>query len=129
MKNSININLKNFKKFCSQCLNREGRIKNILQSKIKNISHFELINESSLHSVPKGSETHFKVIVVSDEFENKTQIEKHKIIYALLKDEMGEKKDNKLHALSIIAKSPKEWSQEKENVKKQKSPPCINKKI
>lgn len=28
-----------------------------------------LINESFMHNVPEGSETHFKVVVVSDEFD------------------------------------------------------------
>ena len=32
--------------------------------------HLEVINESYMHNVPKGSESHFKVIVVSKEFEN-----------------------------------------------------------
>ena len=27
-----------------------------------------MINESYMHNVPKGSETHFKVVVVSPEF-------------------------------------------------------------
>lgn len=31
--------------------------------------HLEVINESYMHNVPKGSETHFKVLVVSDKFE------------------------------------------------------------
>lgn len=30
--------------------------------------HLEVINESYMHNVPKGSETHFKVLVVSDKF-------------------------------------------------------------
>lgn len=32
--------------------------------------HLEVINESYMHNVPKGSETHFKVLVVSEKFEN-----------------------------------------------------------
>lgn len=32
--------------------------------------HLEVINESYMHNVPKNSETHFKVLVVSDKFEN-----------------------------------------------------------
>ena len=33
-------------------------------------SHLEILNESYMHNVPKGSETHFKVVVVSNNFEN-----------------------------------------------------------
>lgn len=32
--------------------------------------HLEIVNESYMHNVPKGSETHFKVLVVSDKFES-----------------------------------------------------------
>lgn len=32
--------------------------------------HLEVINESYMHNVPKGSETHFKVLVVSSRFES-----------------------------------------------------------
>ena len=32
--------------------------------------HLDIINESYMHNVPRGSETHFKVIVVSDKFES-----------------------------------------------------------
>jgi BolA protein len=31
--------------------------------------HLEVINESYMHNVPKGSESHFKVLVVSKEFD------------------------------------------------------------
>lgn len=39
-----------------------------------NPSYIEVINESYMHNVPKGSETHFKVIVVSDLFKDKPLI-------------------------------------------------------
>jgi BolA protein len=32
--------------------------------------HLDILNESYMHNVPKGSETHFKVVVVSNKFEN-----------------------------------------------------------
>lgn len=31
--------------------------------------HYEVINESYMHNVPKDAETHFKVLVVSSKFE------------------------------------------------------------
>ncbi|KAK1120437.1 hypothetical protein K0M31_012417 [Melipona bicolor] len=40
-----------------------------------NPSYIEIINESYMHNVPKGSETHFKVIVVSDKFKDISLIE------------------------------------------------------
>lgn len=35
-----------------------------------NPSYIEIINESYMHDVPKGSETHFKIIAVSDKFKD-----------------------------------------------------------
>ena len=35
-----------------------------------NISSLKIINESFMHNVPKDSESHFKVIIVSDDFKN-----------------------------------------------------------
>jgi stress-induced morphogen len=32
--------------------------------------HLDILNESQMHNVPPGSETHFKVVVVSDKFDN-----------------------------------------------------------
>ena len=34
-------------------------------------SHLEVINESHKHSVPPGSESHFKLVIVSPTFEGK----------------------------------------------------------
>lgn len=34
----------------------------------------DVINESYMHNVPKGSETHFKVVVVSEQFDDKPLI-------------------------------------------------------
>lgn len=33
-------------------------------------SYLKIINESYMHNVPNGAETHFKVIVVSEQFKN-----------------------------------------------------------
>ncbi|XP_047339251.1 sufE-like protein 1, chloroplastic/mitochondrial [Impatiens glandulifera] len=51
-----------------------------------------------------GGETHFNVRVVSSEFEGKSLVKRHRMVYALLQDEL----QNGLHALSIVAKTPDE---------------------
>jgi len=33
--------------------------------------HLEVINESYMHNVPEGSESHFKITIVCDEFKAK----------------------------------------------------------
>ena len=43
----------------------ESSITERLQASLGPI-HLSVVNESSMHSVPPGSETHFKVVVVSD---------------------------------------------------------------
>lgn len=83
-----------------------------------NPSHLEIINESYMHSVPKGSETHFKVIVVSDAFKGWSLIQKHRGVQECLQDEMK----TGIHALSIVAKTEEEWA--KNNAVPQ-SPGCL----
>ena len=48
-----------------------GPVANAIHNKLSsktNPVHLEVINESFMHNVPKGSETHFKVVIVSDTF-------------------------------------------------------------
>ncbi|KAG5559631.1 hypothetical protein RHGRI_009229 [Rhododendron griersonianum] len=58
------------------------------------------------HECVRGSdgETHFNVKVVSKEFEGKSLVKRHRLIYDLLQDEL----QSGLHALSIVAKTPSE---------------------
>ncbi|XP_068084887.1 bolA-like protein DDB_G0274169 isoform X2 [Anabrus simplex] len=83
-----------------------------------NPDHLEIINESYMHNVPPGSETHFKVVIVSDKFENLPLIKKHRWVNETLQHELK----SGVHALSIMAKTPKEWESGTQNV--EKSPAC-----
>lgn len=60
------------------------------------------------HAGVRGSdgETHFNVKVVSKEFEGKSLVKRHRLIYDLLHEEL----QSGLHALSIVAKTPSEVS-------------------
>lgn len=89
---------------------RGGRIKGILQ---KALSPAELLIEDvsyqhAGHAGARGSdgETHFNLTVVSEEFEGKSLVKRHRVIYNLLQEEL----QNGLHALSIVAKTPSEVS-------------------
>lgn len=42
--------------------------------------HLEIFNESYMHNVPKGSETHFKVVIVSNKFQNTSLLQVHCVI-------------------------------------------------
>lgn len=68
-----------------------------LSANFPSLTHLEVINESHKHNVPKGSESHFKVVIVSDLFESKAIIERHRMVNSALSDELKES----IHALSI----------------------------
>ena len=67
--------------------------------------HLDVINESHMHNVPPGSESHFKLIIVSAAFEGKRLIGRHQLINAALKAEL----DGPVHALSMETLTPDEW--------------------
>mmetsp|Transcript_46182 Transcript_46182/g.97022 ORF Transcript_46182/g.97022 Transcript_46182/m.97022 type:complete len:143 (-) Transcript_46182:4888-5316(-) len=70
--------------------------------------HLEVRNESHMHNVPTGSETHFKVIVISDKFKDaRTPIKRHRLVNDTLKEEVAA--DGPVHALSIVAMTPEKW--------------------
>ena len=75
-------------------------------------------NESHMHNVPAGSEMHFKVQIVSDEFDNQMLIKRHRAVNKVLEEELA----GPIHALSIHAFSREEW--QARNGQVQESPPC-----
>ena len=87
--------------------------------------HLEVVNESHMHSVAKGSETHFKVIVVSPLFEGVSAVKRHQLVYGALGEMMGKKpSQGGIHALAITSRTPTEWAASPEaNV----SPLCASK--
>ncbi|XP_058798257.1 DNA-binding transcriptional regulator BolA [Phymastichus coffea] len=74
--------------------------------------HLDIINESHKHNVPADSETHFKVIVISELFTDVPIIKRHRMIYEVLENEL----QTGIHALSIIAKTPIEWYESHKNI-------------
>merc|ERR1711970_979996 len=95
----------------------EQSVKSNLESNFSP-THLKIMNESYMHNVPKGSETHFKVLVVSKLFEGKTLIQRHRSVNSALSDQLS----SGVHALSIVAKTPEEWSKMSEEV--EPSPKC-----
>ena len=81
--------------------------------------YLELVNESHMHSVPKNSETHFKLVLVANAFDGKRQVARHQLVYALLASEM----QNGLHALALHTYSPQEWAVR--NAPAPDSPQCL----
>jgi BolA protein len=62
-------------------------------------------NESHMHNVPKGSETHFRVTIVSSAFEGKSPVARHQLVYRALREEIAQG----VHALAITSRTPAEW--------------------
>lgn len=81
--------------------------------------HLKVVNESYMHNVPPGSESHFKVIVVSNVFNDMRLIARHRKVNQALSQEL----QNGLHALSIHTYTETEWLRESELVPK--SPDCL----
>ncbi|XP_076238686.1 DNA-binding transcriptional regulator BolA [Calliopsis andreniformis] len=111
---NITLSLKNM-----STLLKNNPVETSIRKKLDSLkpSHIEVINESYMHNAPDGSETHFKVVVVSDSFEDKTRIKRHQMINSLLKAEL----EDSVHALSIVARTPDEWE---DNKKVAPSPAC-----
>ena len=83
-------------------------VQKLIEEKIQSLlepSYCQVINESHMHSVPVNSETHFKVIVVSESFDGKSRIVRHQLIHGILFDEIA----GPIHALSIQAHTKEEW--------------------
>jgi BolA protein len=68
-------------------------------------SHLEVVNESGNHNVPKGSESHFKVVLVSDAFEGRPMLTRHRMVYAALAQELA----GPVHALALHTYTPAQW--------------------
>jgi stress-induced morphogen len=95
-------------------------VQSIIEQKISDNIHtnyLQVVNESFRHSVPENSETHFKVTVVSSEFEGMLLIARHRLINALLKDELA----GPVHALALHTYTLKQW-----DAKDQQSPGSAN---
>jgi len=70
-------------------------------------AHLEVFNESDQHSGPKGRESHFRVLVVSDVFDGQRLVGRHRMVNRALKAEL----DAGLHALAIEALTPSQWEE------------------
>ncbi|MDH5232964.1 MAG: BolA family transcriptional regulator [Gammaproteobacteria bacterium] len=72
------------------------RLNEVLQA-----TQVEVIDDSHLHEghASAGGAGHFRVTVVSDQFQDKKMLERHRLVYQALDDIMN----TEIHALSIKA--------------------------
>jgi len=69
--------------------------------------HLEVVNESGNHNVPPGSESHFKVTVVSERFDGMPTLHRHRTVYGLLADELA----GPVHALALHTYTASQWQE------------------
>ena len=67
--------------------------------------HLDVINESHMHNVPEGSESHFKVVIVCDDFKDKMLIARHRMVNKTLEAELN----GGIHALALHTMTMQEW--------------------
>ncbi|MCF7984467.1 MAG: BolA/IbaG family iron-sulfur metabolism protein [Thiohalocapsa sp.] len=85
-------------------MSRKQRIEQAITDGLQPM-HLEVIDESHMHNVPAGAESHFKLLVVSEQFADQKLIGRHRRVNALLREEL----DGGMHALAIHAWTPQEW--------------------
>ncbi len=66
--------------------------------------YLKVENESHMHNVAPGSESHFKVTIVSDTFEDQMLIKRHRMVNKTLEQELQQ-----IHALALHTLTPEEW--------------------
>ena len=71
-------------------------------------TRLDIVDQSHLHlghaGAPDGGESHFRVEISTSAFEGKNRVERQRLVYACLADELA----GQVHALSVSAKTPNE---------------------
>ena len=71
-------------------------------------THLELHDDSAKHAGHRGATSsggHYRLVIVSSEFEGKTLIERHRLVNEAVHDLFGPK----IHALSMRTLTPDQW--------------------
>jgi BolA protein len=100
-------------------MNIQNSIEKMLTDTYKPVQ-LDIVNESDLHSGPKGRESHFKVLLVSDFFIDMKRVDRQKHIFQTLNLIM-----TKIHALSLRVLTLAEAEKSSDF----QSPDCSHKKI
>ena len=88
-------------------MSMKERIENRLASGLEPIK-LDVLDESDRHKghsgAREGGETHYRVYIVAERFAGKPKVERHRMVYALLKDEFAAG----VHALALQTLAPGE---------------------
>ena len=96
----------------------EAQLRDMLSARFEP-SHMELDNESHMHSVPANSETHFRLVMVSDAFSGKRAVARHQAVYGEAKELL----EGPIHALAMHLYDPAEWEERQADAPD--SPQCL----
>ncbi|KAF2069811.1 hypothetical protein CYY_008871 [Polysphondylium violaceum] len=116
--NKYEILFKGVRYYCTKSGPQNG-VQSIIESKL--VERFkptfiQVLNESHMHS--RGTDTHFKVVIVSDEFKDQRLVQQHRLVNQALSNELS----NGVHALSIHTHTPENWESNSPIIPK--SPGC-----
>lgn len=82
----------------------QSQIEQAIQENFK-IFFFNLQNESHMHAGP-DTESHFKLTLVSEEFDGISKVKRQQAVYRALKEIMPQ-----FHALALHTYTPQEWGE------------------
>ncbi len=81
--------------------------------------HLTVDDESLNHNVPAGSESHFRVVIVAECFEDSRLLDRHRMVNAVLQEELA----GPVHALALHTYTPRDWKERFGDAPM--SPPCL----
>ncbi len=82
-------------------------IQAVIESRLNsafNIERLDVINESHRHNVAPGFDSHFKVTIVSEDFDDLILIKRHRLVNSALQEEIPQ-----IHVLALHTLTPSEW--------------------
>ena len=87
---------------------RRYRMEALFQKGLTKIEKIEIVNQSHMHKHHAGDdgtgETHYDIVIISDDFEGLNRVKRHRIVNDLLAPEF----DMGLHAISMTLKTKDE---------------------
>ncbi|MDF1646021.1 MAG: BolA family transcriptional regulator [Legionellaceae bacterium] len=90
-------------------MTRKKRLHDAISSALLPV-FLKIEDESNNHRRP-GVETHFRVVIVSHKFDQKSRVERHRFVNTLANNEFKAG----LHALSLHLHTPAEWEERKQS--------------
>ena len=95
-------------------------LENLLRNSLTDLldpSVLDLENESHGHNVPENSETHFRLVIVSQMIDGLSRVRRHQLVY----EAADEALKIGVHALAMQCFTESEWADDPERLS---SPPC-----